>query len=173
MSGGAQGFRVEPDDLVAHASHLDGLVDRLNTAAQAANYAMSDDAYGLLCAFLPPIINPTGEKAKEAISGAIEGVQATSDNVRTAAKSYQEGDEGQSKPFKKVATEGMLSKTDSGELKERFRVGGVQAPTGQNVPFNRDGVPAEARHDSAEPLQPRQRVDAAQPVDRGVSPDEA
>nr|WP_134727335.1 type VII secretion target [Amycolatopsis nivea] len=161
MSGGAQGFRVEPDDLVAHASHLDGLVDRLNTAAQAADYAMSDDAYGLLCAFLPPIINPTGEKAKEAISGAIEGVQATADNVRTAAKSYQEGDEGQSKPFKKVATEGMLSKTDSGEVKERFRVGGVQAPTGQNVPFTRDAMPAEARYESAEPLQPKERVDVA------------
>ncbi len=171
MSGGAQGFRVEPDDLVAHASHLDGLVDRLNTAAQAANYAMSDDAYGLLCAFLPPIINPTGEKAKEAISGAIEGVQATSDNVRTAAKSYQEGDEGQSKPFKKVATEGLLSKENGEELKSRFRVG-VQAPTGQNVPFNRDAVPAEARYDSAEPLQPRERVGASLPVNRGVSPDE-
>lgn len=148
MSGGAQGFRVEPDDLVAHASHLDGLVDRLNAAAQAANYAMSDDAYGVLCAFLPPIINPTGEKAKEAISGAIEGVQATADNVRTAAKSYQEGDEGQSKPFKKVATEGPLSDENGAELKERFRVGG------------------------AEPAQPKERVDASSRVNRDASPDE-
>ncbi|ATY12706.1 ESX-1 secretion-associated protein [Amycolatopsis sp. AA4] len=159
MSGSAQGFRVEPDDLVAHASHLDGLVDRLNTAVQAADYAMSDDAYGLLCAFLPPIINPTGEKAKEAIGGAIEGVQATADNVRTAAKSYQEGDEGQSKPFRKVATEGPLSAESGAELKDRFRVGGVRTPAGQNLPSGRDAVPAEARYDSAEPLRPKERAD--------------
>ncbi|WP_020660141.1 type VII secretion target [Amycolatopsis benzoatilytica] len=122
----AGGFRVEPDDLMAHASHLDGLVDRLNTASQAADYAMSDDAYGLLCAFLPPIINPTGEKAKEAIGSAVEGVQATSDNVRTAAKSYQDGDEGESQPFKKVdaETDGALSVGD--QMRNRFRVGGVQ-----------------------------------------------
>ena len=122
----AGGFRVEPDDLVAHASHLDGLVDRLNTASQAADYAMSDDAYGLLCAFLPPIINPTGEKAKETITSAVEGVQATAQNVRTAAKSYQDGDEDESKPFKKVSaeTDGALSVGD--DMRKRFRVGGVQ-----------------------------------------------
>jgi hypothetical protein len=124
----AGGFNVEPDDLVAHASHLDGLVDRLNTAQQAADYAMSDDAYGLLCAFLPPIINPTGDKAKEAIGGAVEGVQATADNVRAAAKSYQEGDAGQAEPFKKLAAdgEGILSEKSTGELKAKVRVGGEQ-----------------------------------------------
>ncbi|WP_181773469.1 type VII secretion target [Amycolatopsis pittospori] len=94
-------FDVDPDDLTAHASHLDGLVDRLNTAHAAAGEAMSDDAYGLLCAFLPPIINPTGERAAEAIKAAGEGVQATADNVRTAAKSYVEGDTANAEPFNK------------------------------------------------------------------------
>ena len=37
----AGGFEVEPDDLVAHASHVESLVDRLNTAASAADTAMS------------------------------------------------------------------------------------------------------------------------------------
>ncbi len=92
-------FDVDPDDLVAHASHLDGLVDRLSTAHGATASAMSADAYGLLCAFLPPIVNPTGEKAAEAIKAASEGVQATADNVRTAAKSYQEGDQTNAQPF--------------------------------------------------------------------------
>ena len=96
-------FQVEPDDLVAHASHLDGLVDRLHTAVQAADTALSTDAYGLLCAFLPLIVNPTGEKAKEAVSSAGDGVKTTADNVRTAAKTYREGDEAEAEPFKKQA----------------------------------------------------------------------
>ncbi|WP_410658471.1 type VII secretion target [Amycolatopsis sp. lyj-112] len=94
-------FEVDPDDLTAHASHLEGLVDRLGTAHAATGSAMSDDAYGLLCAFLPPIVNPTGERAAEAIKAASEGIQATADNVRTAAKSYTEGDTANAEPFNK------------------------------------------------------------------------
>ncbi|MBB4683242.1 type VII secretion target [Amycolatopsis jiangsuensis] len=108
MAGQGQ-FEVHADELTAHASHVEALVDRLHNAQQAADYAMSDDAYGLLCAFLPPIINPTGEKAKEAIDSAAEGVQSTADNVRTAAKSYQDGDDAQAQPFQKVlASDGPL-----------------------------------------------------------------
>lgn len=93
-------FEVAADDLVAHASHLEGLVDRLNTAHAATGSAMSSEAYGLLCAFLPPIVNPTGERAAEAIKSAAEGIQATADNVRTAAKSYLDGDTTNAEPFK-------------------------------------------------------------------------
>ena len=93
-------FEVAPDDLIAHASHLEGLVDRLNSAHSATASAMSDDAYGLLCAFLPPIVNPTGERAADTIKSAAEGMQATADNVRTAAKSYLDGDEANAEPFK-------------------------------------------------------------------------
>jgi len=94
-------FEVEPDDLVAHASHVDSLVDRLQTAVSAADSAMSDHAYGLLCAFLPPIIRPTGEKAKDSISAGVEGVRTLSDNVRTTAQSYRDGDEANAEPFKR------------------------------------------------------------------------
>ncbi|WP_037315259.1 type VII secretion target [Amycolatopsis orientalis] len=92
-------FEVDPDDLTAHASHLEGLVDRLNTAHGATGSAMSADAYGLLCAFLPPIVNPTGERAAEAIKAAAEGIQTTADNIRTAAKSYVDGDTTNAEPF--------------------------------------------------------------------------
>lgn len=93
------GFDVEPDELTAHASHLDGLVDRLNNAVQAADYALSDEAYGLLCAFLPPIVNPTGQQAKDAVSAAAEGMQTTADNVRTTAQAYVDGDKEEAQPF--------------------------------------------------------------------------
>ncbi|MBE1495274.1 hypothetical protein H4696_002374 [Amycolatopsis lexingtonensis] len=100
----AAGFEVEPDDLVAHSSHVEGLVDRLNTASAAADTAMSDHAYGLLCAFLPPIIRPTGEKAKETLSASIEGVRGLADNVKTAAQSYRDGEEANAQPFERQLT---------------------------------------------------------------------
>ncbi|MDQ7807039.1 type VII secretion target [Amycolatopsis sp. A133] len=100
----AAGFEVEPDDLVAHASHVESLVDRLSTASSAADSAMSDHAYGLLCAFLPPIIRPTGEKAKEALTASAEGVRGLADNVRTAAQSYRDGEEGNAQPFERQLT---------------------------------------------------------------------
>jgi hypothetical protein len=102
-------FEVVPDDLVAHASHLDGLVERLNTAVSAANSAMSDDAYGLLCAFLPPIVNPTGEKAADVLKSAVAGIQTSADNVRTAASSYQEGDDSNAAPFLRHMSSGLAT----------------------------------------------------------------
>lgn len=97
----APGFEVEPDDLVAHASHVESLVDRLNTASSAADTAMSDHAYGLLCAFLPPIIRPTNEQAKDALTASGEGVRGLADNVTAAAKSYREGEENNAQPFER------------------------------------------------------------------------
>ncbi|WP_020667014.1 type VII secretion target [Amycolatopsis nigrescens] len=98
-------YEVSPDDLVAHASHLDGLVDRLGTAASAAKtVSMSDGAYGLLCAFMPLIVNPMEEKAGEAMAAATDGVRNTADNVRTAADTYRESEETHAEPFSKQAS---------------------------------------------------------------------
>ncbi|MFG1647217.1 type VII secretion target [Amycolatopsis sp. NPDC049252] len=97
----AGGFEVDSDDLVAHASHVEGLVDRLNTALSASDSAMSDHAYGLLCAFLPLIIRPTGEQAQDTLKASVEGVTGLADNVRTAAQSYRDGEEGNKQPFER------------------------------------------------------------------------
>ena len=93
-------FEVEPDDLVAHASHVDGLVDRLHTCVDAAQTAMSPEAYGLICAFLPPIVNPTGEQAKDAVMAAIEGVGQIAGNVRMAATAYRDNEDARSATFR-------------------------------------------------------------------------
>jgi len=97
-------FGVEPDDLAAHASHLDGLVDRLKTATSAAQTAMSGEAYGLICAFLPPIINPAGEQAKDTIDAAVQGVQQTADNVRETAEIYRDNDAASAATFDSALT---------------------------------------------------------------------
>ncbi|MDA3627776.1 type VII secretion target [Saccharopolyspora sp. WRP15-2] len=87
-------FQVEAEDLTAHASHLEALTDRVDTAISAAEQvSMDDEAYGLLCSFLPPIINPMEEEGLNALKAAKEGITTTADNVRQTAKEYQETDE--------------------------------------------------------------------------------
>lgn len=93
-------FDVVVDDLRTHASHLDGLRDRLSTAVSAANtVSMSDDAYGLLCSFLPPIVNPMEQEGIDSLNAATEAVGTTAGNVRLAADYYDDSDQANAKPF--------------------------------------------------------------------------
>jgi hypothetical protein len=93
-------FDVVVDDLRAHASHLDGLMDRLSTAVSAANtVSMSDDAYGLLCSFLPPIVNPMEQEGIDSLNAASEAVGTTAGNVRLAADHYEDSDQANAQPF--------------------------------------------------------------------------
>lgn len=97
-------FEVVADDLVAHASHLDGLVDRLNTVVSAAATASMDDgSFGLLCAFMPLIVNPMEDKAHDALAASVEGMHTLGDNVRAAATAYREADDTNSEAFVKFS----------------------------------------------------------------------
>jgi hypothetical protein len=99
-------FEVVSDDLRAHASHLDGFADRIGTAISAANTGgMSEEAYGLLCSFLPPIINPVQQDGVAALQAASEAVTTTSGNVRTAATAYQDRDTAGSQSFQRYMAE--------------------------------------------------------------------
>ncbi|MEV5537012.1 type VII secretion target [Saccharopolyspora shandongensis] len=93
-------FEVVAEELTAHASHLDGLTDRLDTAISAAEtVSMSDEAYGILCSFLPPIVNPMEKEGLDALNAAKEGVSTTADNVRATAKQYEETDQASADSF--------------------------------------------------------------------------
>lgn len=95
-------FEVEVEELTAHASHLDGLVDRLTTAVDAAKtVSMSDQAYGVLCSFLPPVVNPMEEEGINALNAAVEGVGHTAENVRTTADVYRDTDQGNAESFER------------------------------------------------------------------------
>ncbi|NKQ51275.1 ESX-1 secretion-associated protein [Amycolatopsis sp. K13G38] len=103
-------FEVVPDELRAHGSHLDGLVDRLHTAVDAAKtVTLDDEAYGLLCGFLPPIVNATTQDdATDTLNAAVEGVSTIADNVRTAATSYDDQDQTNAQPFQAQLREGTV-----------------------------------------------------------------
>ncbi|WP_230425524.1 ESX-1 secretion-associated protein, partial [Prauserella cavernicola] len=74
---------------------------RLGVAVSAAEtVSMDDSAYGLLCSFLPPIVNPMEEEGLSALDAAVEGVSVSADNVRKAADSYEEAERSHQKPLK-------------------------------------------------------------------------
>ncbi|AOS64449.1 type VII secretion target [Actinoalloteichus hymeniacidonis] len=106
MAGEA--YDVVTEDLVAHASHLEALTDRLNTAISAAEtVSMSDDAYGLICQFLPPTINPMEEEGIAALQAAVEGVTTSAENVRATADQYDETDNLSQQSFQKITMDGI------------------------------------------------------------------
>lgn len=95
-------YEVAAEELRAHASHLDGLTDRLHTALSAAQtVSMSNHAYGLLCSFLPPVIDPMEQKGIEALRSAGDGVRTTADNLRTTANDYQDNDQSNAKSLQR------------------------------------------------------------------------
>ncbi|MEU4247103.1 type VII secretion target [Amycolatopsis sp. NPDC026612] len=95
------GFGVASEELTVHAGHLDALGSRLADVTAAAGAAsMPGNAYGLLCSFLPPFVNPVEDKGKEALAATVEAVRTTAANVRTAAASYQQREDTSAQPFR-------------------------------------------------------------------------
>lgn len=95
-------FEVVPDELTTHASRLDSLAGRLGTALSAAStVSMDDQAYGLLCSFLPPIVNPMEQKGMDAIKAASDGVSTTAGNVRAAADVYRDTEQSNTEPLRR------------------------------------------------------------------------
>ncbi len=90
----ADHFGVVPEALTAHASGLQSVADALQQAVDAARLvSLPEDAYGQICQFVPPMINPVEQNGVEAITSGVTAVQATMTGVRRSAQTYQASDE--------------------------------------------------------------------------------
>ncbi|MGW1681917.1 type VII secretion target [Saccharopolyspora sp. NPDC002376] len=145
-------FQVVAEDLTAHASHLEGLTDRVDTAISAAQEAMSDEAYGVLCSFLPPIINPMEEEGMEALKAAKEGITTTADNVRQTAKDYQETDEAGADNFSKF-DDAVKVKESAVALREPVESSGSGSSSGGHAPSGSTSASYEAKNIGHMPSQ--------------------
>ncbi|MFC0115588.1 type VII secretion target [Kibdelosporangium aridum] len=94
------GYGVLPDELRAHASRLNGLQDRLNTALDAANQvALGDQAYGVICSFFVPIVHAVSAPGVTALRGTATAMGETSVGVKTTATSYDDVEQSNTQPF--------------------------------------------------------------------------
>ncbi|MCP2203235.1 type VII secretion target [Lentzea flava] len=86
------GFEVDPAALRAHADKADRHSAALGQAADAADQAMSDDVYGLICQFLPPLFNELEQTARDALKASRDGMAETALNLRHSAERYERHD---------------------------------------------------------------------------------
>ncbi|WP_436495177.1 type VII secretion target [Actinokineospora sp. HUAS TT18] len=88
-------YDVVVDELRAHASRLDGLAERLNTAANAGNeVTMGTEAYGKICAFFVPIVQSVSEPGLDALASAAGRMGETAAGVRGTADGYDQTEQG-------------------------------------------------------------------------------
>lgn len=98
MSGG--GFELVPEELRAHASRLDGIRDRLSTALDAARtVSLPTGAYGVICQFFPPMVDPIEQMGMDGIGEAVTAMEATAGEVRDTAKDYEAVDDANRQAF--------------------------------------------------------------------------
>ncbi|MDX8037102.1 type VII secretion target [Lentzea sp. BCCO 10_0856] len=86
------GFEVAPADLRAHAGKVDQHAATVGQAVDAANNAMSNDTYGVICQFLPPLFNELEQTARDALRACQQGLASTAESLRATATHYETHD---------------------------------------------------------------------------------
>jgi len=95
-----EGYKVLTEELRAHAGKVDGFVDRLRTAADAANQVtMNNDAFGVLCQPFAMLLQPFEELGAGAVSQAVQTVTDTAGKLRDTAGSYDTSDQAEAQTF--------------------------------------------------------------------------
>jgi len=99
------GFEVAAGDLRAYAGNVDGHAQKLGQAVDAANQAMPNDAYGVICQFLPPLFNELEQAAGEALTASQGGLEAISKKLHASADSYESQDDAARLTFRGIEGE--------------------------------------------------------------------
>jgi Excreted virulence factor EspC, type VII ESX diderm len=83
------GYELVMHELETHATDVDGLIDRLNTAVDAANtVTMNNSAYGVVCQPFAMLLQPFEQLGVNTLKKAVETLGDTAGKVRDTAKSY-------------------------------------------------------------------------------------
>lgn len=89
----------------AHASRLDGLMERLRTAADAGNQVtMGTEAYGKICAFFVPIVQDVSTPGVEALTQRATAVGEAAGRVRETATEYDSDERGHTQTFRGMSS---------------------------------------------------------------------
>jgi hypothetical protein len=84
-------FQVLTGELDAHAGKVDGLTDRLRTAAEAANaVTMNNDAFGVVCQPFAALLQPFEEMGVRTLREATEALTSSAGKVRDTSRAYGE-----------------------------------------------------------------------------------
>lgn len=93
-------FDVLTDQLDGHAATLDGVRGQLTTALDAATtVSMPRDAYGIICQFFPPMIDPIENAGVQALRESVDAMGNTARAIRDTARTYAEADAANASAF--------------------------------------------------------------------------
>ena len=94
------GYGVLDDELRAHAGRLDGLHEQLTTALSAARQvSLGDQAFGVICQFFVPVVHSVSTPGIDALATAADSVADTAADVRAAATTYEQTEQGNTQTF--------------------------------------------------------------------------
>lgn len=89
------GYEVLTGELDAHAGRMDGLTERLRTAADAATrVTMNGDAYGVVCQPFAQLLEPFEELGVRALRQGVDALAGTARKVRDTVQGYTATDAG-------------------------------------------------------------------------------
>lgn len=87
-------FDVATEELVTHASHIDTLRERFGSILSAMDSVEQDnEAYGIICQFLPPVLAGRQADQKELVEMAQENLEMLAQALRDSADAYDAADE--------------------------------------------------------------------------------
>jgi Excreted virulence factor EspC, type VII ESX diderm len=102
-AGDRFGFRVDLAALERHAGLVDDIAVRVGQARDAgASVLVGGGAYGVLCAFLPLLLEPAQRQTVDTLTDLAAGLRATASRVQTAARSYARLDDGHANAYRRV-----------------------------------------------------------------------
>jgi hypothetical protein len=88
-TGERTGFHVDPAALERHAGAVDEVAGRVEQARDAgASVVVGAGAYGVLCGFLPMLLEPAQRQAVRTLTEVATGLRTGASGVRAAARSY-------------------------------------------------------------------------------------
>ncbi|GAA2319231.1 type VII secretion target [Glycomyces scopariae] len=88
-------FEVVTDDLRTHAANIDAVRERFGAVLSAMETISQDnEAYGIICQFLPPVLEGRQDEQKELTTMAQENLEMLAEALRSTADDYDAVDEG-------------------------------------------------------------------------------
>lgn len=89
----ADGFSVVVDQLRAHARNVDGVRDRFGAVKGAsAHITQNDSAYGMLCSWMPRVLQARHMKQDELVAYVEENLSLVVERLKQAADAYENAD---------------------------------------------------------------------------------
>ena len=102
----ADGFAVVVEQLRAHARNVDGVRDRFGAVkAASAHITQNSNAYGMLCSWMPAVLEGRHTKQNELYAYVEENLSLVVQRLRQAADAYEATDRSNADNVNAVTTE--------------------------------------------------------------------